>query len=180
MDEPAEPTDDDLAARAARRDRAAFDRLLNRHDRPLAAWLLRRLSRDDAEDVLQDVLFKAWRAAGTYKGGNYRAWLFQIARSCLADWARRHARRAADLKDAPEPTDPRAGDGPVSDHAVAVEHCLGTLDDRERELIRARFGGAEDLPAACARLGIEKKTGQNLVSLALARLRECVETRSRP
>jgi len=179
MDAPADPTDDDLAARAARRDRAAFDRLVGRYDRPLAAWLLRRLSREDAEDVLQDVLFKAWRAAGTYKGGNYRAWLFQIARSGLADWVRRHTRRTADLDDAPEPADPRAGDRPVSDHAVAVEHCLGTLDARDRELIRARFGGVEDLPAACARMGIETKTGQNLVSLALARLRECVETWSR-
>src|SRR2546421_12710175 len=102
MDAPADPTDDQLAARAARRDRAAFDRLADRHGRPLAAWLLRRLSRDDAEDVLQDVLFKAWRAAATYKGGNYRAWLFQIARSGLADWVRRHGRRTADLDDAPE------------------------------------------------------------------------------
>jgi RNA polymerase sigma-70 factor (ECF subfamily) len=166
----ADPTDDDLAARAARRDRAAFDRLIDRHDRPLTACLLRRLGRPDAEEVLQDVLLRAWRAAGSYKGGNYRAWLFQIARTGMTDWVRRHVGSTAD---------PRETDGPAADHAAAVEHCLGTLDDRERELLRARFGGAEDLPAACARLGIETKTGQNLVSPALARLRECVETRSR-
>jgi DNA-directed RNA polymerase specialized sigma24 family protein len=154
---PSEPTDDDLAARAARRDRAAFDRLIDRHDRPLAAWLLRRLSRDDAEDLLPHVLFKAWRTAGTFTGGNYRTWLFQVARSGLADWVGRHGR-------------------PASDHAL--EHGLGMLDDRERELFRARFGGTEDWPAACARLGIEPKAGQNLVGLALARLRESVETRS--
>src|SRR5215216_2942974 len=85
MDAPADPTDDDLAARVARRDRAAFDRLADRHGRPLAAWLLRRLPRADAEDVLLDALSRAWRSAGTYKGGNYRAWLFQIARASLAD-----------------------------------------------------------------------------------------------
>jgi DNA-directed RNA polymerase specialized sigma24 family protein len=150
---PSDPTDDDLAARAARRDRAAFDR----YDRRLAAWLLRRLPRPDAEDLLQDILFRARRSAGADKGGNDRTWLFQIARSGLADWVGRHGR-------------------PAPDHAAAVGHGLGTLEERERELLRARFGGAEGLPAACARLGVETKTGQNLVGPALARLRECADT----
>jgi DNA-directed RNA polymerase specialized sigma24 family protein len=146
-----ELTDAELAARAARRDRSAFHRLVDRHARPLAAWLLRRLPPAEAADVLQDTLLKAWRASSTYRGGNYRTWLFQIARSCMPDGQL------------------------ISDHAAAVERCLSRLDDRERDLLRARFGGREDLSAACARLGMDKKTAQNLISLALAKLRECLE-----
>jgi RNA polymerase sigma factor (sigma-70 family) len=179
MDVAANPSDDDLAARAADQDREAFDRLVDRHARPLAAWLLRRLPQYDAEDVLQEILFKSWRAAGTYKGGNYRAWLFQVARSCLTDWVRRHQRPLADWEDGPEPNDPRSVHGRAdSDYTVSLERCIGLLESRERELLRARFGGEENLPAACTRFGIEKKTAQNLMSLALAKLRKCIESRS--
>jgi RNA polymerase sigma-70 factor (ECF subfamily) len=142
----------------------------------VAAWLLRRLSFADAEDVLQDILLKAWRAAATYQGGNYRAWLFQIARTSLADWTRRKRPPMADLKDGPDPID---SDGfGMSDRAVDLEQCLTQLDERERDLLRARFGGVEDLPAACIRFGITKKTAQNLISLALGKLRECIDRRS--
>ena len=139
MDVADPPTD---AALAARRDRAAFDELADRHARPLAAWLLRRLPPEDAEEVLPAVLRRARRSAGSFRGGDYRAWLFQIARTTLADWLRRYRR-------------PAAG-GP--DHAAAVAECLARLDDRERELVRARFGDPDAPP----------------VAPILARLRECV------
>src|SRR4051812_17961733 len=118
-----EPTDDDLATRAGRRDRTAFHILVDRHARPLAASLLRQLPADDAEDVLDDVLLYAWRAANTYQGGNYRAWLFQIARSFLAK--SEHARRG------PVPESTATNAETASSHAVNVEQCLAGLDDRE-------------------------------------------------
>src|SRR5262245_14806477 len=172
--------DDELARLAAVGDRSAFGLLASRHDRQLAAWLMRRVKQSaDAEDVLQEVLLKAWKSANTFQGGNYRAWLFQVARSCLTDWARRNRRHvASDLSEAPEPVDRSARAAIVSEHSAAVEHCLGKLDERSRWLIQSRFGGEEDVPAVCSRLGMEKKTAQNLLSMALNQLRECVERRS--
>jgi RNA polymerase sigma-70 factor (ECF subfamily) len=169
--------DDELARLAAAGDRSAFGLLIGRHDRQLAAWLMRQVEQSaDAEDVLQEVLLKAWKSASTFQGGSYRAWIFRVARSCLADWARRNRRNSASgLADAPEPVDPSARS--ALDQTAAVERCLGRLDERSRLLIRARFGGDEDLPAVCSRLGVEKKTAQNLLSMALNRLRECVERR---
>src|SRR5688500_12642661 len=146
MDVADPPTD---AALAARPDRAAFDQLADRHARPLAAWLLRRLPPADAADLLPVILHRARRAAGAFRGDNYRAWLFRLARPALADWVRRHR--------------PAAPDGPA--HAAAVADCVGRLDDRERAAIRARFGGADELPAT------------DPAGPALARLRECVADR---
>lgn len=45
----------------------------------------RYLTRDasQAEDVVQDAFLKAYRAFGGYRGGEPRAWLFAIVRSCF-------------------------------------------------------------------------------------------------
>ena len=173
--------DDELARRAREGDRSAFEQLIARHDRQLAAWLMRQVRQSaDVDDVLQEILLKAWKSASTYQGGNYRAWLFQVARSCLMDWGRRNRRhKAVDIDEAPEQADRTSVNSKhASDHQAAVENCLGKLDERGRLLIRARFGGEDDLPAVCNKLGVEKKTAQNLLSMALSRLRDCVESRS--
>ena len=62
----------------------------------------------------------------------------------------------------------------ASDHSAAVENCLGKLDERGRLLIKARFGGEDDLPAVCNKLGVEKKNGAEPFeygSQSIARLR---------
>lgn len=171
--------DDELARRAREGDRSAYEQLIARHDRQLAAWLMRQVRQSaDVDDVLQEILLKAWKSANTYQGGNYRAWLFQVARSCLMDWARRSKRHTAtNLDEAPEQAERSNNQSRhASDHSAAVENCLGKLDERGRLLIKARFGGEDDLPAVCNKLGVEKKTAQNLLSMALNRLRDCVES----
>ena len=46
----------------------------------LARWLLR--SREDAEDVTQEAMLRAYRFFGGYRAGDARAWLLQIVRNC--------------------------------------------------------------------------------------------------
>ncbi len=53
------------------------------------------VSGDEAKDILQETLVKLVRYAGTYNGdGAARAWMWQIARNCLADHQRRAGRLA--------------------------------------------------------------------------------------
>jgi RNA polymerase sigma-70 factor (ECF subfamily) len=75
----------------------------------LARWLLR--SRADAEDVAQDALLRAYRAFGTYRSGNARAWLLQIVRNACFTWLRQN-RRSEDLTEFDENLMPQEGENP--------------------------------------------------------------------
>src|SRR5262249_47272950 len=50
----------------------------------LARWLTG--SRADAEDVVQDASLRAFRAIGTFAGGNARAWVLTIVRHTAFTW----------------------------------------------------------------------------------------------
>jgi RNA polymerase sigma-70 factor (ECF subfamily) len=50
----------------------------------LARWLLRR--REDAEDVAQEALLRAYRFFQRFNGGDARAWLLQIVRNSCYTW----------------------------------------------------------------------------------------------
>jgi len=61
----------------------------------LARWLLR--DRQDAEDVAQESMLRAYRFFGTFRAGDGRAWLLQIVRNSCYDWLRKN--RPAELQD---------------------------------------------------------------------------------
>jgi RNA polymerase sigma-70 factor (ECF subfamily) len=68
-------------------DREHFDHLVLPHLRAafnLARWLLR--SREDAEDVTQEALLRAYRFFSGFHGTDARAWLLQIVRNCCYTW----------------------------------------------------------------------------------------------
>jgi len=59
----------------------------------LARWLTG--NRSDAEDVVQEASLRAYRAIGTFAGGNARAWILTIVRHTAYTWLRRN--RSASL-----------------------------------------------------------------------------------
>ncbi len=68
-------------------DREQFDQLVLPHLRAafnLARWLLR--SREDAEDVTQEALLRAFRFFSGFHGTDARAWLLQIVRNTCYTW----------------------------------------------------------------------------------------------
>jgi RNA polymerase sigma-70 factor (ECF subfamily) len=77
-------------------ERERFERLVMPHQDAafnLARWLLR--SREDAEDVTQEALVRAYRFFTGFHGGEPRAWLLQIVRNACYTWLEKN--RAADL-----------------------------------------------------------------------------------
>lgn len=70
-----------LVVRVQNGDRSAFDQLVARYRAKLLRLVMRTVhDPDDAEDVLQDTLVRAWRAIHTFRGDSaFYTWLFRIA-----------------------------------------------------------------------------------------------------
>lgn len=64
--------------------------LVDKHERPLRAFLGRMAGTDLADDLAQEAFLKAWRAADQYDGrARYSTWLTRIAWRCRLDALRR-------------------------------------------------------------------------------------------
>jgi len=161
-----------LIADAQSGDDEAFDMLVRAHLPALYRFCVRYLgSRDEAEDAVQDALFKAWKAVGRFDGDKpFRPWLFRIARNSATDLMRKrraHAFSALDGEDegsfAETLTDPE----PLPDELFSraelgaeVQRALGELSPRERLVVLLRYeddfsfediGEISGMPAATAR-----------------------------
>src|SRR5271156_3362515 len=90
-----EQTDDQLAATSTRRGDSslglraahdAFEQLYRRHAPLLLAFIAARVGSADREDLHQEVWRKAWHhLPEQFHGGNFSAWLHQIARHAVID-----------------------------------------------------------------------------------------------
>jgi RNA polymerase sigma-70 factor, ECF subfamily len=106
----------------------------------LARWLLR--NRTDAEDVTQDAVFRAFRAFGTYRSGNARAWLLQIVRNTCFTWLRQN-RMAAEFMEFDETTMPQESENPetlalAGSDREQLTRALESLPESFREILVLR------------------------------------------
>jgi RNA polymerase sigma-70 factor (ECF subfamily) len=86
-----------------------FEDLVRRYRRELHVYCYRMLgSFDEAEDHVQEVLLRAWRARDLFQGrSSPRTWLYRVATNACLDTLRRDARRSV-----PVPDGAPAGPGP--------------------------------------------------------------------
>jgi RNA polymerase sigma-70 factor (ECF subfamily) len=130
-----------LIERARAGDTRAFEDLARREERALYRHALRIVgTTSDAEDVVQDALFSAWRSIASFQGVSFRAWLFRIATNRALDQLRSRKRR-------PElPLDP-----PDDDEATWAEPAAPGPDltqlAGDREALAAVETALEALPA---------------------------------
>jgi RNA polymerase sigma-70 factor (ECF subfamily) len=79
-----------LVQQAQAGNQQAFEALVDRYWGRVCRWLVGLTHEDQlAEDLTQEAFLKAWKALPTFHiGGNFRVWLFAIARHCLVDHQR--------------------------------------------------------------------------------------------
>ena len=79
-------------------DESAFTELSRRYRRELHVHCYRMLaSFEDAEDLVQETMLRAWQKRGTYEGrGSFRAWLYRIATNACLDFLQKHERQVAE------------------------------------------------------------------------------------
>ena len=130
-------TDDTLVRRALNGDGHAFTALVDRHAGACLRYATRMLGNvEDAEDVTQDSLYRAYRALHSYEHSTaFRTWLMAIlinrCRSMLLYRGRREARVRADPVRLELATVEADVDGIVE--RQAIERALASLDADLRE-----------------------------------------------
>src|SRR5688572_24072812 len=157
-------------------DRETFAALYERTFPRVYAYVASLLrDRAAAEDVTSQAFERAYRKQRSYRAarGSREAWIFGIARNAALDELRRRGRRAA-LEGDPEDL------GAVSPPDVAelalrretVRAALGSLDDRERELVALKFMGGLSNAEIARVLGLSESNTGTRLHRTITKLRE--------
>ena len=130
-------SDAGLVRRVLDGDPRAFTQLVDRHLQPCLRFATRMLgNRQDAEDVTQEALLRAYRAIATYDlEANFRTWLFAIlvnrCRTSLLQRSR-YVRRVLTDEDALH--EAMAVDrSPATELRIEIERAVARLDPDQRE-----------------------------------------------
>jgi RNA polymerase sigma factor (sigma-70 family) len=97
----------------------------------------------DAEDVVQEALLRAFRYFGTFTGGNGRAWFLRIVRNTSCGWRDRSSQATTELFDEAHHSTGRRGVDPEAlllhtDDVTLIERAMSRLPDRFREVLVLR------------------------------------------
>lgn len=171
-----------LARRAFAREPAAIDLLSARLrciGRILAARNARSgrlLTREDLEDLGQEVEASIWRQLPTYRGiGPLDAWTHSYCDHAFRNAVRRRQRNGRafqELADAGSVPDPqRADDGPDP----RLQRCLQRLSAQDQWVLHRKHHDGATLEEIAATLTMNLNTLKSRYARALGQLRQCME-----
>lgn len=151
------------------------------HAGELFRFALRGLGdRGAAEDVVQEVFLRAWRAADSFdaRRGSLRVWLFAIARNLVVDHARRRAVRPVQPV-ATETLVLLAGGDEGFDEATmtawTVEEALRRLSEEHRVALVETYLRGRPYADVSAELGVPVGTLRTRVFYGLKALRVALD-----
>ena len=126
----------------------------------------------DAEDLTSETFERALRYRKSYdpKKGEPVAWLLGIAKRCV-DGQRPRMELASEYMDQPSPTDLEG----EAVRRLTVSRAVGTLDERDRELIALRYGADLTARQIAELLGARTNAIEVALHRALGRLRGAFE-----
>lgn len=137
----------------------------------LAFWILK--DSDDAEDVVEETFWQAWRTAGQFDRARASAgsWLMMIARSRAVDRLRAHRRRvertAAAASSFLDPIQPE----PIGCDPKLAE-ALAALPPEQQEALQLAFFGGLSHSEIAARTAQPLGTIKTRIRLAMDKLRQ--------
>ena len=182
--------DAELAARAARGDQAAFERIMRRHNRTLfrAARAILR-NDEEAEDALQEGYLQAYGAMSGFRGdAKLSTWLARIVANQALQRLRKRERRAEILPlqqsgsgepDLEEAVDVKTDNGPEAaaqsgELRLVLEKQIDALPDSYRAVFVLRAVEELTVEETAAILGIAQATVRSRFFRARSLLREAL------
>lgn len=136
--------EDERLVQQARQTPSRFALLYDRHVTSVYRYLLARVGNEqDAEDLTSQTFLEALESLPRYRGtGDFRAWLFRIARNKSIDHYRKHRRDVSLLEDDDFTDDSLESPDTAVDHTLALETVvrqLRTLSPDRAEVISLRL-----------------------------------------
>ncbi|MBI5630609.1 MAG: sigma-70 family RNA polymerase sigma factor [Elusimicrobia bacterium] len=177
-----EETDEQLVFKARAGDAEAFGTLVDRHQKPVAGFLLSLLGNLDlAEEAAQEAFVKAFQSIESFQGrSSFRTWVSRIAindaRSrqrwmSFRKWLPLDAARG----DHGESWTHCLGDGEVErehvERRLELERAMSDLSPREREIAALRLEGYA-LGEIGAVLGVSEGTIKSTLFTAVHKMKE--------
>jgi RNA polymerase sigma-70 factor (ECF subfamily) len=156
------------------RDPDAFIEMVQHYDRPLRALVFRLMgSREQMDDVLQDVYLRAFRALPGFRGeAASGTWLYRIAYNVCIDELRRSRRQPrVPLDDYRDEPDPGVDPGDLASMRGDLAGALAGLPVDQRAAVLLVDAHGFDYARAAEILGVPPGTVGSRVSRARAALR---------
>lgn len=166
---PTDTRDQELVGLVARGDERAVTVLYDRYAGPLYGFGLRRLGdRSLAEQLVQEVMTRLWRAAGRFdpERASVRTWIFTMARSVVIDLHRQRKRPRA-VAVVEEPTD----ELDQLLRAELVRAAIERLTVEHRTVLEVLYFEGLTQAEAAARLGVPVGTVKSRAYYALRAMR---------
>ena len=149
--EDAGPPDAELVDRSRQGDTAAYEALIRRYQSRVHGMVYNMTShKQDAEDIVQTIFIKAYRALGSFGGrSSFSTWLYRIAMNATLNHLQRRKRRQGELSlndlDEGAERDPAyvelvARESPVRDVSLTelqkkLNAALQTLSEEHRSVV---------------------------------------------
>jgi RNA polymerase sigma-70 factor (ECF subfamily) len=171
-----------VVARARQGDNDAFRALVEQHSRTAFRLAFRMTGNEqDAEDVVQESLLKAYRHLGRFETrADFGTWLYRIVANCAVDMIRsrqsrqRHAgsepfelSTALQTSDAPGPE--RLAESAEMHRRVAA--ALDSLSPLERAAFALRHYEGHTIDEICRTLGLRTSAAKQAIFRAVKKLR---------
>jgi len=116
-------------------------------------------NREDAEDAVQDALFRAYRARNRHDQSRpFRAWWLAILRNCCLDLLRKRKKTPTLLETDEFPPHTKADEGETLHLSDALRWAMDQLSPGHREIIQLRYFGESTYAEIAAALEIPKGT----------------------
>lgn len=173
--------DNEIISKVLNGDQAAYAALVNRYQNYVFTLTLRMIkSREDAEEVAQDIFIKAYRFLPNFRGdAKFSTWLYTIVNSSCISFLRKkklavHSLDDEKVFDVADRTDSgmRANLVEQKSRSAMVNNAISLLSPDDAQVLTLFYKAEQSLEEMAQVLGIEINTAKVRLHRARARLKE--------
>jgi RNA polymerase sigma factor (sigma-70 family) len=173
--------DNEIISKVLSGDQQAYAGLVNRYQNYVFTLTLRMIkSREDAEEVAQDIFIKAYRSLPNFRGDSkFSTWLYTIVNTTCITFLRKKKLDVHSLDDEKHfevadniDSGMRANQVEQKSRATMVTSAISLLNPDDAEVITLFYKAEQSLEEIAQVLGIEMNTAKVRLHRARTRLKE--------